>query len=158
MPFLAVFATASQIRYRPDPTGRTSGTHHDFAGAGRQAEPGAAGLIGLQGGGDIQLGDGDLARPGTAAPIIGLDENSAAYDGVLGDFLLVAVGEGQDGGWKLCWALDFFGRSFARTRTGGSPCGWTARLRKLGGLAVKVWRARPRGPDPMGAAQFHHTG
>jgi hypothetical protein len=89
------------MRAKRAPTG-TSGTHYDLAGAGRQTEPGAAGLIGLQGGGDIQLGDGDLARPGTAAPIIGLDENSAAYDGVLGGFLLVAVSEDQDGGWKLC--------------------------------------------------------
>ena len=143
------------MRAKRAPTG-TSGTHHDFAGAGRQTEPGASGLIGLQGGGDIQLGDEDLARPGTAAPIIGLDENSTAYDGVLGGFLLVAVAEDQDGGWKLCRALGFFVRPFAGSRTGGSPCGWAARLRKPGGLAIKLLWAETGEPDPMVAAQFHH--
>jgi hypothetical protein len=100
-------------------TTRTSGAHHHFAGAGGQTELRAPGLVGFQGGGDVQLGDRDLARPGTAAPIVGLDEDSAADDGVLGGFLVVAVAKDQDGGGKLCWRLGFFRRRLTRSRTGG---------------------------------------
>ena len=48
---------------------QNSRAYHDFARTGRQGEFRAAGLIGVEGGGEVKFGNEDFARPGSTAPI-----------------------------------------------------------------------------------------
>ena len=71
------------------------GPHHDFAGAGRQAEPGAALMVELERFCDIQFRDWNCASPRAGAPIVGGRGQDGAGDDVFANLLCVAIAKNQ---------------------------------------------------------------
>src|SRR4029077_13303928 len=102
---------------------RNSGTDHYFVRPGWQPELRASFLIDSQGRGDVQSGDLNLSRPGTAAPIVRARVYGCPRDYIFPYLFLVAGAKYEHGGWKVirgfsCLSPAWYGGRYSRSRMG----------------------------------------
>ena len=117
----------------------------DFGRTGGEREFGAAFGVEFESAWDVEVADGNLARPRASGVVVGLEEDVASDDGVSGGFFPVAVAENKDSGGQRLRGR----RLVEGGKNRGTRSGWPRRH--------DFDRSRCGQADPAIAAKFHYN-
>ena len=118
----------------------------DFARTGGEREFGAAFAVEFESSWEVEVANGNFARPGASGVVVRPQEDIAADDGVFRGLFLVPVTENEDSRWQRLPGR----RLVEGGENGGTRRGWSRRH-------DFDWSCRGQA-DPAIATKFHYNG